>query len=133
MMCLILEIRCLRSINGGKSVVESGGSMLLSGGLKGCLDHLILRSSPLLPPLQSGLEIVRVSATLEEYLQHLPGFASNERELLATIEELKEAMMQAPVLVLLDFNQTFTLETDAFVTSDLLQQIQNSFATDVDI
>ncbi|GJT94619.1 hypothetical protein Tco_1090137 [Tanacetum coccineum] len=44
----VLEIWCLRSGNGGVSVVVRGGS----GGEKGCLDHWIQRSSPLLPPLQ---------------------------------------------------------------------------------
>ncbi|GJT77507.1 hypothetical protein Tco_1044232 [Tanacetum coccineum] len=36
---------------------ESGGDMVVSDGLKGCLDHWIQGSSPLLPPLQSDLEI----------------------------------------------------------------------------
>ncbi|GJX46430.1 hypothetical protein Tco_0271620 [Tanacetum coccineum] len=31
---------------------ESGGDMVVSGGLKGCLDHWIQGSLPLLPPLQ---------------------------------------------------------------------------------
>ncbi|GKD85099.1 hypothetical protein Tco_1356253, partial [Tanacetum coccineum] len=51
----IMEIWCLGSGNGGVSVVvrgrEMGGDMVVSGGLKGCLDHWILRSSPILPPL----------------------------------------------------------------------------------
>ncbi|GKG06346.1 hypothetical protein Tco_0326432, partial [Tanacetum coccineum] len=51
----IMKIWYLGSGNGGVSVVdrggESGGDMAVSGGLKGCLDHQILRSSPILPPL----------------------------------------------------------------------------------
>ncbi|GJZ63370.1 hypothetical protein Tco_0619791, partial [Tanacetum coccineum] len=37
-------------------VVFHGGSMVVSGGLKGCLDHWIQGSSSLLPSLQSDLE-----------------------------------------------------------------------------
>ncbi|GKE28977.1 hypothetical protein Tco_1444361 [Tanacetum coccineum] len=61
---MIPEIWYLGSGNGGVSVVdrggESGGDMVVSGELKGCLDHRILRSSPILPSFQSGLEIVCV-------------------------------------------------------------------------
>ncbi|GKC99727.1 hypothetical protein Tco_1170002 [Tanacetum coccineum] len=45
-----------RSINGGGSLGICGyggsGDMMIRGGLKGCLDHRILRSSPIRPPLQ---------------------------------------------------------------------------------
>ncbi|GKB33173.1 hypothetical protein Tco_0872574 [Tanacetum coccineum] len=37
-----------------------GGDMVVCHGSNGCLDHWILRSSPLFPPLQSDLEIVCV-------------------------------------------------------------------------
>ncbi|GKB05674.1 zinc knuckle CX2CX4HX4C containing protein [Tanacetum coccineum] len=56
--------------NSGVSVVvhggESGGDMVVCGGLKGCLDHRILRSSPILPPLQSGLWIVDINVYLDK-------------------------------------------------------------------
>ncbi|GJV51063.1 hypothetical protein Tco_1446804 [Tanacetum coccineum] len=45
-----------RSINGGGPLgicgYGGGGDMVIRDGLKGCLDHRILRSSPILPPLQ---------------------------------------------------------------------------------
>ncbi|GKA15357.1 hypothetical protein Tco_0695104 [Tanacetum coccineum] len=44
----IREFVAMVVVHGG----ESGGDMVVSGGLKGCLDHWIQRSSPLLPPLQ---------------------------------------------------------------------------------
>nr|GEW17009.1 reverse transcriptase domain-containing protein [Tanacetum cinerariifolium] len=44
-----------RSINGGGPLgirgYGGGGDMVTRNGIKGCLDHLILRSSPILPPL----------------------------------------------------------------------------------
>ncbi|GKA34494.1 hypothetical protein Tco_0720923 [Tanacetum coccineum] len=59
---MILEKWCLGSGNGGVFVVvcggESSGDMVVSGGLKGCLDHWILRSSPILPPLPLDLGTV---------------------------------------------------------------------------
>ncbi|GKD06024.1 putative reverse transcriptase domain-containing protein [Tanacetum coccineum] len=62
---VILEVSSWKgSGNGGVYVVvhggECGGDMAVSGGLKGCLDHRILRSSPIVPPLQSGLWIMCV-------------------------------------------------------------------------
>ncbi|GKF15786.1 hypothetical protein Tco_0057248, partial [Tanacetum coccineum] len=60
----IPEIWYLGSGNGGVSVVdrsgESGGDMVVSGELKGCLDHRILRSSPILPSLPLDLGTVYV-------------------------------------------------------------------------
>ncbi|GJV33332.1 putative mitochondrial protein [Tanacetum coccineum] len=44
-------------------------------------------------------------------IKQLRGFLSDEAQ--GAFEELKEAMTQAPVLVLPDFNKTFTIETDA--------------------
>ncbi|GJS84444.1 hypothetical protein Tco_0750985 [Tanacetum coccineum] len=44
----IWEFVAMVVVHGG----ESGGDMVVSGGLKGCLDHWIQGSSPLLPPLQ---------------------------------------------------------------------------------
>ncbi|GKC06630.1 hypothetical protein Tco_0998240 [Tanacetum coccineum] len=44
----IREFMAMVVVHGG----ESGGDMVVSGGLKGCLDHWIQGSSPLLPPLQ---------------------------------------------------------------------------------
>nr|GEV75668.1 hypothetical protein [Tanacetum cinerariifolium] len=44
-----------RSINGGGPLGihgYGGGDIVIRDGLKGCLDHRILRSSPILPPLQ---------------------------------------------------------------------------------
>nr|GEW25864.1 hypothetical protein [Tanacetum cinerariifolium] len=45
-----------RSINGGEPLgirgYGGGGDMVIRDGLKGCLDHQILRSSPIFPPLQ---------------------------------------------------------------------------------
>ncbi|GKA40909.1 retrovirus-related pol polyprotein from transposon TNT 1-94 [Tanacetum coccineum] len=45
-----------RSIKGGGPLgicgYGGGGDMVIRDGLKGCLDHRILRSSPILPPLQ---------------------------------------------------------------------------------
>nr|GEW77919.1 hypothetical protein [Tanacetum cinerariifolium] len=45
-----------RSINGGETLgirgYGGGGDMVIRDGLKGCLDHRILRSSPILLPLQ---------------------------------------------------------------------------------
>nr|GEU65362.1 hypothetical protein [Tanacetum cinerariifolium] len=45
-----------RSINGGGPLgicgYGGGGDMVIRDGLKGCLGHQILRSSPILPPLQ---------------------------------------------------------------------------------
>nr|GEY02047.1 hypothetical protein [Tanacetum cinerariifolium] len=45
-----------RSINGGGPLrirgYGGGGDMVIRDGLKGCLDHRILRSSLILPPLQ---------------------------------------------------------------------------------
>ncbi|GJX06845.1 hypothetical protein Tco_0194777 [Tanacetum coccineum] len=42
------EFMAIVVVHGGESV----GDMVVSGGLKGCLDHCIQGSSPLLPPLQ---------------------------------------------------------------------------------
>ncbi|GJT98405.1 integrase, catalytic region, zinc finger, CCHC-type containing protein [Tanacetum coccineum] len=56
----VLEIWCLGSGNGGVSVVVRGGDMVVSGGLKGCLDNRILRSSLILPPILLDLGIVYV-------------------------------------------------------------------------
>nr|GFD17462.1 hypothetical protein [Tanacetum cinerariifolium] len=44
-----------RFINGGPLGIRgygSDGDMVIYDGLKGCLDHWILRSIPILPPLQ---------------------------------------------------------------------------------
>ncbi|GKD00528.1 hypothetical protein Tco_1170802 [Tanacetum coccineum] len=45
-----------RSINDGGPLrirgYGGGGDMVIRDGLKGCLDHRILRSSPIFPPLQ---------------------------------------------------------------------------------
>ncbi|GKE02590.1 hypothetical protein Tco_1390573, partial [Tanacetum coccineum] len=48
----------LRSGNHGGRVLicgYGGGDMVVCHGLKGCLDHRIIRSSPVLPPLLSSL------------------------------------------------------------------------------
>ncbi|GJS27152.1 hypothetical protein Tco_0487772 [Tanacetum coccineum] len=48
-----------RSINSGGPLgirgYGGGGDMVIRDGLKGCLDHRILRSSPILPPLQRSI------------------------------------------------------------------------------
>nr|GEX71789.1 hypothetical protein [Tanacetum cinerariifolium] len=45
-----------RSINGGGPLgirgYDGGGDMVIHDGFKGCLDHRILRSSPIIPHLQ---------------------------------------------------------------------------------
>ncbi|GJX51402.1 hypothetical protein Tco_0278247 [Tanacetum coccineum] len=41
--------------HGGRVIIHGyggGGDMVVRQGLKGCLDHRIIRSSPILPPLQ---------------------------------------------------------------------------------
>ncbi|GJU13231.1 hypothetical protein Tco_1135627 [Tanacetum coccineum] len=51
------RMKCLatRSINGGGTLgirgYGGGGDMVIHDGLKRCLDHRIIRSSPILPPL----------------------------------------------------------------------------------
>ncbi|GJX87973.1 hypothetical protein Tco_0339987 [Tanacetum coccineum] len=72
---MVLELRefmAMVVVHGG----ESGGDMVVSGGLKGCLDHWIQGSSPLLPPLQRFLPtlLLYLAATImppELYASHI--------------------------------------------------------------
>ncbi|GJT34469.1 hypothetical protein Tco_0924888 [Tanacetum coccineum] len=73
-----------RSGNHGGSIIirgyGGGGDMVVRHGLNGCLDHRIIRFSPILPPLQDHMIVIDTSCEICNSQKYLGGSGYQQKD-----------------------------------------------------